>query len=60
LKVKWGYEKTNYFVKPILKADRIIEDWFWWIVLFVSIGVAIWAGLKLYQLYLIKLWLETL
>lgn len=59
MKLKWGSEELKYFTKPIKKAERI-GDWFWWLVLAVCLWAVIWLGYKLYCLYQIRLWIESI
>jgi len=65
LRLKWSDEQLKYFSKPIKTAERLgwldkIDGFFWWIVLAVCLWAVIWMGYKLYCLYRIQLWLESI
>jgi len=59
MKLKWTDKESEYFSKPIQTAERA-EDWFWWIVMAVCVLTIIWLWVKLYQLYLIHVWVSSI
>ena len=64
MRLKWGSEQIDNFRMPTAEKEnwltRIIDRWFWWLVLSVCTGAVIWICIKLYQLYTIRVWLESL
>jgi len=59
MKLKWTDEELRYFSKPIKKAERT-GDWFWYAVMATCLGAIGWMLVKLYQLYQIRLWVESI
>ena len=59
MRFKWGIEESGYFSKPIKTAERY-SDWGWWLVMAVCVLTIIWLWVKLYQLYLIHVWVSSI
>lgn len=65
MKFSWAKIRVKGFAKPIPTAER--RNWFWRLtehlpifVVIVCIVVTIWIWVKIYQLWAIKSWLESL
>ena len=65
MKLKWGSEAIKYFNKKIPIAERVswldrFDNLFWWVVLATCAGAVVWILYKLYCLYKITVWFESL
>ena len=59
MKYKVGYEELKGFSNPIKTAERY-SNWFRWMVAAVCALTITWLWVKIYQLYLIHLWVSSI
>jgi len=59
---KWGEEKLEEFTSPVKTAERLgwFDSFFYWLILGVSLWAIVWMAIKIYQLYQISAWLDTI
>jgi len=66
MRYKWGEAESKYFSKKMPTAERenwltrIIDKWFYWVVLATCTGAVVWILYRLYCLYQIQMWLESI
>jgi len=64
MRLKWGNEQIDNFRMPTAEKEnwltRIIDKWFYWVVLATCTGAVAWILYKLYCLYQIQMWLESI
>jgi len=66
MRYKWGEAESKYFNKKIPTAERVswlsnlIDKYFWWVIVTTCLGATIWLLHKLYCLYQIQMWLESI
>jgi len=64
--LKWGKEEYKYFNKkiPIVeKANwltKLINKYYYWVILAILISATGWIWWKIWELHLIKLWLKSI
>lgn len=65
MRLKWGKEYIKDFAKEVSTAER--QHWFWKLteylpifVIITCVVVTIWMWVKIYQLWAIERWLESL
>ena len=59
MKPRWGDERIKNFSKPVIKAERV-NDWFFWLTGSVCVGTILWFWYKIAQLYAIHLWVSSI
>ena len=65
MRYKWGEAESKYFNKKMPIAERIswldrFDNLFWWLVLATCAGAVLWILYRLYCLYQIQMWLESI
>jgi len=66
MKLKWGKEEVNYFNKKIPVVERenwltkLIDKYFFWVVLGILITANVWVWWMNYQIYLIRVFLKSI
>ena len=66
MRYKWGEAESKYFNKKMPTAERenwltkLINKYFYWVILAILISATGWIWWKIWELHLIKLWLKSI
>ena len=64
MRLRWTNEQIDNFRMPTVEKEnwltRIIDRWFYWVVLAVCTGAVVWILYRIYCLYKIQMWLESI
>ena len=64
--LKWGKEECKYLNKkiPIVEKEnwltKLINKYFYWVILAILISATGWVWWKIWELHLIRLWLKSI
>lgn len=66
MKLKWNEEEIKYFNKKIPTVEnenwltKLIDKYFYWVVLVVLISANVWVWWKIYELHLFRIFLKSI
>ena len=64
--LKWSKEEYKYFNKkiPIVEKEnwltKLINKYYYWVILAILISATGWVWWKIWELHLIRLWLKSI